>query len=1158
MQTRIFLALVLIVFFGFAQIKAEEISQSVDFTTTDLVFSSSQGFDILYLKNCDITNQAGEPQLPVKLIHVALPPGSKVEQVVVTKADSQTLPQDYLIFPAQPPQVLSAMNKPISLVQPKPAIYGQLKEYPGKLLEFSETGFLGGYELAGILVYPVQYVPVQKKIKFYSHIEFKIYYTPNGKTPLPVKIRPKTVKAVYENIIQHTALHPKATALLLKNDMLLPSLLPPGDYEYVIITDTTFVSAFLPLVNWKTKKGVPAKIVTTGWIYAQYSGYDNAEKVRNFIKDAYQNWGTIWVLLGGDTNVVPARIVWAMNCEAGYYPDENDIRCDLYFSDLDGTWDANGNHTYGEVEDSVDMYPDVFVGRASCSTVSKVQALVTKLLTYELNPPTDYQTKMLFFAQILWSSPYTNSGLAKDLIDETYVPPQFDPITKLYEALGNESKASVIAAMNDGQNIINHDGHANYDIMGAGSGYLYNSDMDGLYNNPRNSILFSIGCWPAAFDYDCIAEHFINNPNGGGVAFIGNSRYGWGSPGNPEYGYSDRYDREFFAALFARDSYQIGKAVADMKTSFIPRAQQENVYRWCMYEINLLGDPEMPVWTDTPEYLTVEYSDTIPQGPSLFSATVFKTGGNSQPVPGALVCLMKGGEVYQRGLTDSQGQIAFDISPSSAGQLYVTVTAHNFMPYQDSVRVIGNGAYVSCQSQVINDTSGGNGDGWVSPGETIGMTLGLKNYGNDTAYQVNATLHSTGDPYITLIDSAKNYGNMGPGVALNNPGTYNFSVNSDCPGGHVAYFDLEINETSGGSWQSKVAVTVVTPVLRFRSYAINDFSGNNNGIPEPGETFGMKVLVKNEGSELARGVTGVLSTSNPYLSVNDSNASFASIPSGEVGSGIFEVSVAPDCPLTNFPHFRLQTSTNDGFVFQDSFVLTIGDPGFKDDMESGTSEWTHGGTGDLWHLSHHRSHSGNSSWYNGIEGSWYFNDNMNCWIKSSPFILGPASSLSFWLWYDVTNYGVDGIYVTVVNASSGVADTLDYIGTGGALDSTLNTGNNWLEYRYDLSLIPPGTSVQVCFAFTSDNQYTHDGEGFYIDDVRVGPASSITPGEVTGDGVIDIADVLYLINYLYKSGPVPYPKQAGDVTCDGQVNIDDVIFLINYLFKGGSPPPGSC
>ncbi|MCK4385744.1 MAG: hypothetical protein KAW52_05715, partial [candidate division Zixibacteria bacterium] len=295
MRTRIFLVLAVILFFGLSQAEADEISQAVDFSIADLVFSASEGFDIIYLKGSDITDQVGEPQLPVKLFHVALPPGSKVEQVVVTKAESQTLPNDYHIFPAQPPQILSKMDEPISFVQPKPKVYRLTQEYPEKLLEYTGSGFLGGYQLAGILVYPVQYIPAQKKIKFYSHIEFKILYTSGGKTPLPVKKRSKAVKAVYEKIIQKATLNPKHATPNLKAEKLFPSLLPPGDYEYVIITDDTFVSTFQPLADWKTKKGVPATIVTTDWIYANYSGYDDAEQVRNFIKDAYQNWGTIWV-----------------------------------------------------------------------------------------------------------------------------------------------------------------------------------------------------------------------------------------------------------------------------------------------------------------------------------------------------------------------------------------------------------------------------------------------------------------------------------------------------------------------------------------------------------------------------------------------------------------------------------------------------------------------------------------------------------------------------------------------------------------------------------------------------------------------------------------------------------------------------------------------
>ncbi|UCB53023.1 MAG: M20/M25/M40 family metallo-hydrolase [Candidatus Zixiibacteriota bacterium] len=65
-------------------------------------------------------------------------------------------------------------------------------------------------------------------------------------------------------------------------------------------------------------------------------------------------------------------------------------------------------------------------------------------------------------------------------------------------------------------------------------------------------------------------------------------------------------------------------------------------------------------------------------------------------------------------------------------------------------------------------------------------------------------------------------------------------------------------------------------------------------------------------------------------------------------------------------------------------------------------------------------------------------------------------------------------------------------------------------------------------------------------------------GDPTRDGIIDIADVLFLINYLYRGGEAPDPPETGDVTCDGITNIDDVIFLINYLYKGGPAPPDSC
>jgi hypothetical protein len=65
----------------------------------------------------------------------------------------------------------------------------------------------------------------------------------------------------------------------------------------------------------------------------------------------------------------------------------------------------------------------------------------------------------------------------------------------------------------------------------------------------------------------------------------------------------------------------------------------------------------------------------------------------------------------------------------------------------------------------------------------------------------------------------------------------------------------------------------------------------------------------------------------------------------------------------------------------------------------------------------------------------------------------------------------------------------------------------------------------------------------------------ILHGDANGDRVIDVGDVVYLINYLYKNGSPPDPLKTGDVNCDILVDVGDVVYLINYLFKGG-PAPG--
>jgi hypothetical protein len=1059
----------------------EYVEQTVRFDEGDVATQRVDTFDHVSLPGCDLTRDVGLPQLPVLPLNIALPDGAGEIRLEILSAESVELLGRFRPYPAQPPRILPVpgMDLPQApFVDPDPAVYATSRPFPGSIAEVASTSRMGDVTLVGLRVLPLQYLPNAGKLRLYRSITLRLHYKLQ-----PGESRQRGEALARQDLVRALAANEPPSPAVRLGSQHRESALDPGDYEYVIVLgDGDLEPALEPLADWKTRKGVPSRIVLMTWIDGAYPGVDAAERLRNFIEDANATWGAMWFLLAGDTQWVPTRHAYAMTCEAGGHPEEDNIACDMYFSDLDGDWNANGNAVYGELSDDVDLCPDVFVGRAPIRNAEDAEAFVDKILDYERTPLNDYELDMVMAAEVLWDDPFTDSGIALDRIDSESVPPRYDPITKLYETLGNESAQSVRAALNAGTGHFLHSGHAWTDAMGCGEGMLYRWDVPNLTNDGREPVIYSIGCWPAAFDLpeDCIAERFLQSPSGGGVAFIGNSRYGWASPGNPGYGYSERFMQRFYRALFVDRIANLGAALAAAKAAFIPFAQQENVYRWHEYELNLLGDPEMPVWTGTPALLTVSHPDSIVPGTSVLGVSVRSSSG---PLEGALVCAMNGGDVYERARTGPDGSVSLSVNTVSADSLHITVTARNSLPYETSIPVVFSGAFLKVVGLEVADDAG-NGDGIAGPGETVSLSLMVRNFGSEDAERVSVQVTSS-DPFVSVVGSGTAYSNAvsaGQATVVSPP--VSIFVSGECPDRHVAVLDVAVTSGAARSvWTGTVSLCVGAPVLEVASYAVDDSEGGDgDGFAEPGEAVSLMIELINRGLAAALAPELTLTANAPVIEVTSGEAHVADLPAGGRRHAVFELAVGSFCPDPSFPSLRLEASTADGATFAQDLLIAVGDAGFAHDFESGPSGWTHGGLGDTWNLTGNRRHSGERSWYCGVPGDWTYSDNQNAYLDSPWFVRGENAELSFWGWYALPVYHEDGFYVEVRSPGGGVVDTLDFIGSGGALDLLGTIGNEWLEYRYRLPG-DVGDSLAVRFLFTSDANDV--AEGVYIDDVSI-------------------------------------------------------------------------
>jgi len=562
------------------------------------VYTTDEDAGYLLVEGGRLSDIPNTPMVPYIPVEVLLPPGTTVAAVTTCAGGVQALDRTYdlALAPEPVPAFPEDLPPGVQATQPANVSPPTNPATAGQVVQLVSVQHVRGYALAVLNLYPIQ-VGADGQV-FCSKIDVVLdaQEEPAGTWIAPVRNSAADVALVADMVANPQDLSAYEG---LAQPVLQSSTLPAGSYDYVIITGAALAPGFLPLVQEKQARGVDTIIYTVEDIYANYTGVDPAAQVRNFIRDAYATWGLEYVLLGGDTDVVPHRGAYMTADIIVLY----DMPADLYFACLDGSWNSDGDSAWGEPTDGeaggdVDLLADIYVGRAPVANLVELRNFVCKTVQYETITPPNLTHGLWLGGRTTVTGASSDGSGCLELISNELMPQEYT-YTKLYKKAGTYTQANIIDALNASPHIVAHVGHAYVTQLME----LYGIDADALTNDFPFFVAADFGCLAGAFDLpigdDCIAEHLVLAEHGA-FAVVANSREGWLDPDASRW-----FIYMFFEAAFgppaghdpapAHFNNHLGATNQLSRELNISGVQPTGAFRWCYFTTNLLGDPETPL-----------------------------------------------------------------------------------------------------------------------------------------------------------------------------------------------------------------------------------------------------------------------------------------------------------------------------------------------------------------------------------------------------------------------------------------------------------------------------------------------------------------------------------------------------------------------------------
>jgi hypothetical protein len=725
-----------------------------------------------------------------------------------------------------------------------PAVYEADAWYPANPVQMSAPVVLRDVRFVVLSVCPVQVNPVTREIRVYDQLdvalnniggvgENEIAFTPTSITP--------GFKALYQSFLNFS-------------DSPLDALpVVPGKHLYICQNNGTVTTQVQRLIDWRRRKGEDAYFrttATTGVLSTQ---------IRSYIQSEYNasNGQLEFVTMVGDP----------VASDPYYLTTEENTQFDNYFAALSGG-------------PNPDPMQDLAIGRIPCSSSTNLAAMVNKIILYESDP---------FLTDTTWfTRGYCLSHT--DYAGAPYIPS--NPSTKEYtrQIMLQDGLTQVnvdtfpdylnttrfVSRVNLGNCVVNHRLCTNQQMV--------STDLSGISCGRMNPFMATISCGYGWFTLSGsstdVTKVYVRMgsptvPNGC-IGCVGmSSTSTWVSQNNI-------VDAGMMFGLFALHVRHQGLALMSGELQLFRQYWgygHDDFVNSFTFWTNLMGDPATPIWLEVPHAPQVTKPNVAHVGQNNVAITVMR---NAAPVADALVGLVKGAETWARGYTDANGQINLPVTLNSTGYLHVTVTRHNLDSYLDSIQVTQPAATLALFSTTVDDDNLGGtvGDmnGVLNPGETIDLTIRLRNAGNAaTATGINATLTS-GSAGVSVVSGASAYPNIA--VGANQPPTTPFRIQVG------AVFDgepIQLYLTATSSAGTQTARIELTPSAADIWFNLSVFSDGNNRL-DAGETGPLSIDIGNVGVRDLVNAQGILRSLNPRITVGDSTGSFGTITASNSGT----------------------------------------------------------------------------------------------------------------------------------------------------------------------------------------------------------------------------------------------------------------------------------